>query len=73
MTEKDLLYLSDAFNWNLIALKKYIDGLRIQLLDNKVYEEFTTGKTSKLIEKLIKLHEDNCNEILSMLKENNNE
>ena len=50
MTEKDLLYLSDAFNWNLIALKKY-----------KVYE------------KLIKLHEDNCNEILSMLKENNNE
>ena len=62
MTEKDLLYLSDAFNWNLIALKKY-----------KVYEEFTTGKTSKLIEMLIKLHEDNCNEILSMLKENNNE
>lgn len=62
MTEKDLLYLSNAFNWNLIALKKY-----------KVYEEFTTGKTSKLIEKLIKLHEDNCNEILSMLKENNNE
>lgn len=62
MTEKDLLYLNDAFNWNLIALKKY-----------KVYEEFTTGKTSKLIEKLIKLHENNCNEILSMLKENNNE
>lgn len=62
MTEKDLLYLSDALNWNLIALKKY-----------KVYEEFTTDNTSKLIEKLIKLHEDNCNEILSMLKENNNE
>ncbi len=62
MTEKDLLYLNDAFNWNLIALKKY-----------KVYEEFTKDKTSKLIEKLIKLHEDNCNEILSMLKENNNE
>lgn len=62
MTEKDLLYLNDAFNWNLIALKKY-----------KVYEEFTTDNTSKLIEKLIKLHEDNCNEILSMLKENNNE
>lgn len=62
MTEKDLLYLNDAFNWNLIASKKY-----------KVYEEFTTDKTSKLIEKLIKLHEDNCNEILSMLKENNNE
>lgn len=62
MTEKDLLYLSDAFNWNLIALKKY-----------KVYEEFIKDKTSKLIEKLIKLHEDNCNEILSMLKENNNE
>ena len=62
MTEKDLLYLSDAFNRNLIALKKY-----------KVYEEFTTDNTSKLIEKLIKLHEDNCNEILSMLKENNNE
>ena len=39
----------------------------------KVYEEFTKDKTSKLIEKLIKLHEDNCNEILSMLKENNNE
>lgn len=62
MTEKDLLYLNDAFNWNLIALKKY-----------KVYEEFTTDNTSKLIEKLIKLHEDNCNEILSILKENNNE
>lgn len=62
MTEKDLLYLNDAFNWNLIALKKY-----------KGYEEFTKDKTSKLIEKLIKLHEDNCNEILSMLKENNNE
>ena len=62
MTDKDLLYLSDAFNWNLIALIKY-----------KVYEEFTTDKRSKLIEKLIKLHEDNCNEILSMLKENNNE
>lgn len=62
MTEKDLLYLSDAFNWNLIALKKY-----------KVYEEFTTAKTTKLIQKLIKLHEDNCQNILSMLKENNNE
>ena len=62
MTEKDLLYLSDAFNWNLIALKKY-----------KVYEEFTKDKTTKLIEKLIKLHEYNCNEILSMLKENKNE
>lgn len=62
MTEKDLLYLNDAFNWNLIALKKY-----------KVYEEFTNNDTSKLIKKLIKLHEDNCNEILSMLKENNNE
>lgn len=62
MTEKDLLYLNDAFNWNLIALKKY-----------KVYEEFTNNDTSKLIKKLIKLHEDNCNDILSMLKENNNE
>lgn len=62
MTEKDLLYLNDAFDWNLIALKKY-----------KVYEEFTNNDTSKLIKKLIKLHEDNCNEILSMLKENNNE
>ncbi len=62
MTEKDLLYLSDAFNWNLIALKKY-----------KAYEEFTNNDTSKLIKKLIKLHEDNCNDILSMLKENNNE
>ena len=62
MTEKDLLYLNDAFNWNLIALKKY-----------KVYEEFTNNDTSKLIQKLIKLHEDNCQDILSMLKENNNE
>lgn len=62
MTEKDLLYLNDAFNWNLIALKKY-----------KVYEEFTNNDTSKLIKKLIILHEDNCNDILSMLKENNNE
>lgn len=62
MTEKDLLYLNDAFNWNLIALKKY-----------KVYEEFTNNDTSKLIKKLIKLHEDNCNDILSILKENNNE
>lgn len=62
MTEKDLLYLSDAFNWNLIALKKY-----------KVYEEFTNNDTSKLIQKLIKLHEDNCQDILSILKENNNE
>jgi len=62
MTEKDLLYLNDAFNWNLIALKKY-----------KVYEEFTNNDTKKLIEKLIKIHGDNCNNILSMLKENNNE
>ena len=62
MTEKDLLYLNDAFNWNLIALKKY-----------KVYEEFTNNDTSKLIKKLIILHEDNCQDILSMLKENNNE
>ena len=62
MTEKDLLYLNEAFNWNLIALKKY-----------KVYEEFTNNDTSKLIQKLIKLHEDNCQDILSILKENNNE
>ena len=62
MTEKDLLYLSDAFNWNLIALKKY-----------KVYEEFTTGKTSlhELVDGTLLL--DNCNEILSILKENNYE
>ena len=49
-------------DYAIIALKKY-----------KVYEEFTKDKTSKLIEKLINLHENNCNEILSILKENNNE
>ena len=32
MTEKDLLYLSDAFNWNLIALKKYIFEYRNSLI-----------------------------------------
>mgnify|MGYP000375068510 CR=1 FL=1 len=30
MTEKDLLYLTDSFNWNLIALKKF-----------KVYKEYS--------------------------------
>lgn len=63
MTEKDLLYLTDSFNWNLIALKKF-----------KVYKEYSNeNDTNKLIQKLIKLHEDNCNEILSILKENNYE
>lgn len=63
MTEKDLLYLTDSFNWNLIAFKKF-----------KVYKEYSKeNDTNKLIQKLIKLHEDNCNEILSILKENNYE
>ena len=63
MTEKDLLYLTDSFNWNLIALKKF-----------KVYKEYSKeNDTNKLIQKLIKLHEDNCNEILLILKENNYE
>lgn len=36
MTEKDLLYLSDAFNWNLIALKniKYMkNSLQVKHLN----------------------------------------
>lgn len=58
ISTKDLSYISDMFNWNLIAQKKYNDYL------NYVEDE----KIVKLLESLIKMHSNNCKNLLEILE-----
>jgi len=63
ITAKDLDYVKDAYNWNNIALCKYQEYLT--LTNNK---DIIT-----LLNDLIKMHSDNTNKLLNMLKEYTNE
>lgn len=58
ISTKDLSYISDMFNWNLVAMKKFNDYL------SYVEDE----EIIKLIESLIKMHQKNCEELINLLE-----
>jgi hypothetical protein len=59
ISTKDLAYIKDIFNWNIIASKKI-----------EVYLENTDDEEiSKELNKLNKLHLKNCKELIKILKE----
>lgn len=60
MSTKDLAYIKDVFNWNIIALKKY------QEYQNYIQDT----QIVKLLDKLIKEHQTNCNKLIMLLEEN---
>ena len=63
ISTKDASYLKDMFNWNIIALKKFI-----------VYKEYINDKEiTNIVKKLITMHEVNCEEILNILGSDINE
>ena len=59
ITSKDLAYLKDMFSWNLYALKKYT--LYSNYLDEPI------------LGKLIKLHQNNLQEIINIIGSGINE
>lgn len=58
ITSKDLDYIKDMFNWNFVAIKKYQEYL----------EYVTEEDIKKELNKLIKLHTDNCNDLVILLE-----
>ncbi len=60
MSTKDLAYIKDVFNWNIIALKKY------QEYQNYIQDT----QIIKLLDKLIKEHQNNCDKLIMLLEEN---
>ncbi len=59
LTEKDILYLTDMFNWNKIAYEKIAYYL----------EEATDEDIIKALTKIMDIHLTNCNSIINILKE----
>ncbi len=60
MSTKDLAYIKDVFNWNIIALKK-----------NQEYQNYIQDtQIIKLLDKLIKEHQNNCDKLIMLLEEN---
>lgn len=59
LSTKDLSYISDIFNWNLVASKK-IESFIKTCKDDELLKEF---------EKANKLHLKTCNEMIDLLKE----
>lgn len=58
MTSKDLAYISDIFNWNLVASKK------ISLYLNECDDMDIISK----LEELKSMHETNCERMLKLLE-----
>lgn len=57
ITSKDLLYIKDMLNWNLIMNKKL----------NSYLDCVEDTSTIKIINKCIKIHSDHYRELLSIL------
>ena len=58
LTEKDLLYLEDMFNWNMEALK----------LVNRFMNESEDEEVVEMFEEIFDMHYENMNECISILK-----
>ena len=63
LTCKDLDYLSDMFDWNLLSLKKCSES--VQYVEDEEIEE--------LLQKGIDLFNNNLNLVLNILSEENND
>lgn len=63
MTGKDLDYIKDIFNYNIVAIKKYQEYQNYLQDDNII----------KMLNKLIKEHTDNAKELEMLLEEYQNE
>lgn len=59
ISTKDLSYISDMFNWNLVAAEKYEYYL------NLIEDEECAKKLSTLCD----MHRQICNDLLNILKE----
>lgn len=59
ISTKDLSYIEDIFNWNIVALKKVEFYLK-NCNDKKICTK---------LKQVSKLHHDNCNKVLKLLKE----
>lgn len=64
ISTKDSAYISDMFNWNFVAYKKFND-----------YLNYVTDKEIvKLLNSLVEMHQKNCEKLIKILKsEDNNE
>ncbi len=63
ISTKDLSYIKDMFNWNIVALKKF-----------NVYSEYISDlDIMNIVNKLITLHEENAKELLDVLGSEINE
>lgn len=58
ISTKDLSYISDMFNWHLVAAKKYENYL------NQMQDEDCLKK----IEELYNLHNDICQDLINLLE-----
>lgn len=59
ISTKDLMYISDMFNWNLIAAKKF------ELFLNEVQDE----KCTKILNDLCNTHYQICADLTGLLEE----
>lgn len=59
ISSKDLLYITDMFNWNIIAAKK------LELYLDEIQDE----KCSKMIDKLCSMHYQICADLADLLEE----
>lgn len=60
ITEKDLLYLEDMFNWNIIIRNKI--NYYLNLVDNK--------EVINMLNNLLEMHHNNLEDIISYMEEN---
>lgn len=60
ITEKDLLYLEDIFNWHLNAINK--DQLYLTNLEDK--------EAYNLVKNILDMHETFCDDIVGFLEDN---
>ncbi|MFA7120680.1 MAG: hypothetical protein WC277_04325 [Bacilli bacterium] len=59
ISTKDLLYIGDMFNWNMIAAKKF------ELFLNEIQDE----ECNKTINKLCNMHYQICADLTDLLEE----
>ncbi len=62
ISTKDSAYISDMFNWNYVAYKKFND-----------YLDYVTDKDIvKLLNDLIEMHKKNCEKLIKILESEDN-
>lgn len=58
ISTKDLAYISDMFNWNIVAYEKI----------NYYNTDITDATISNKFEELAQMHLDNCNKLIKILE-----